>query len=188
MNNTDKTKFSKTISYLLRHGALEHKLDIDKQGYVEVKQLLSNNQLQDLTFDNLKYIVATDNKGRFDLKLVLDKYYIRANQGHSSDVGNKLNDDEILEEITEPLETCLHGTYKSNLDNINKIGLSKMNRKHIHFTDSLTAKSGIRHNCNVVIYIDMKRAMDDGMRFYRSKNGVILSSGINGIIEPKYFI
>lgn len=188
MNNTNKTKFSKTISYLLRHGAIEHKLNIDSHGYVEVTELLSNNQLQNLTFENLKYIVATDNKGRFDLKLISDKYYIRANQGHSTNVGNILNDDEILDEITEPLDVCLHGTYKKSLDNINKIGLCKMDRKHIHFTDSLTSKSGIRNNCDAIIYIDMKKAMNDGIRFYKSKNGVILSSGINGIIEPKYFI
>jgi 2'-phosphotransferase len=188
MNNSNKTNFSKTISFLLRHGAIEHNLKIDKQGYVEVKELLSNNQLRNLSFEDLKYIVSTDTKGRFDLKLDNDKYYIRANQGHSTKVGNILNDEEILEELIEPLNICLHGTYKKNLDSINKIGLCKMNRKHIHFTDSLTSKSGIRSNCDAIIYIDMKKAMDDGIKFYKSKNGVILSSGINGIISPKYFI
>ena len=46
--------------------------------------------------------------------------------------------------------------------------------------------SGIRKSAEVVIYIDMKKAMS-WYKFYRSKNGVILSPGINGIIEPRFF-
>lgn len=66
-----------------------------------------------------------------------------------------------------------------------------MNRTHIHFTDSLpqdSVKSGIRLNCQIYIYIDVKKAMNDGIKFYLSDNNVILSSGINGIMLPKYFL
>ena len=152
---------------------------MNKKGYVTVTSLLSNYQLKNLTFDNLKYIVETDNKQRYDLKLINSIYYIRTNQGHSSLIGSIINDDDILIEIKEPFDSCLHGTYKSNLENIKKTGLNKMNRKHIHFTNSLKSKSGIRYNCDVIIYIDIKKAMNDGIKFYKSKNDVILSSGID---------
>lgn len=187
MNNNDKIKFSKTISYLLRHGAIENNLKIDKQGYVEVLDLLSNHKLKDLTFENLQNIVNTDNKNRFDIKFLNGKYYIRANQGHSKLVGNEINDDELLEEITIPIKSCFHGTYKKNLDDIKKLGLSRMNRKHIHFTDKINSISGIRYNSDVLIYINMEKAINDGIKFYKSKNGVILSEGDKGIINTKYF-
>jgi 2'-phosphotransferase len=62
-----------------------------------------------------------------------------------------------------------------------------MTRQHIHFQSSNNAISGIRHNSSVLIHIDMKLAMDNGIKFYMSKNGVILSSGNdNGIINAKY--
>jgi 2'-phosphotransferase len=47
--------------------------------------------------------------------------------------------------------------------------------------------SGARSNTNVFIEIDMGLAMTDGIVFYLSSNGVILSDGVNGVIEPKYF-
>ena len=41
----------------------------------------------------------------------------------------------------------------------------------------------------VYIYIDVKRAMENGIKFYESDNGVILSPGLGdkGIILPEYF-
>lgn len=33
-----------------------------------------------------------------------------------------------------------------------------------------------------MIEVDLKKAMDDGLVFYKSKNNVILSAGIDGII------
>ena len=44
-------------------------------------------------------------------------------------------------------------------------------------------------NCNLIIYIDMKKALDDGYKFYRSNNGVILTPGNkDGFLPPEYLI
>jgi 2'-phosphotransferase len=61
-----------------------------------------------------------------------------------------------------------------------------MSRKHIHFAKSLDAVSGKRSDCNLLVYVDMAKAMDDGIVFYESSNGVILTEGIDGILDPKY--
>ena len=47
--------------------------------------------------------------------------------------------------------------------------------------------SGARGTSEVFIVIDMEKALADGIEFYRSANGVILTSGVDGILEPKYF-
>jgi len=45
----------------------------------------------------------------------------------------------------------------------------------------------MRYNYEIAIYIDSEKAMNDGMEFFISENGVILSSGFNNIIDKKYF-
>ena len=42
-------------------------------------------------------------------------------------------------------------------------------------------------SCDIFIEIDMKKAMEDGIKFYKSNNGVILTNGINNTLENKYF-
>lgn len=87
----------------------------------------------------------------------------------------------------------IHGTYYKNWNNIKKIGLSHMNRLHIHFARGLPHDdriiSGIRKSAQIYIYVDLKRALNDGIPFYKSSNDVILSTGnAEGIIENKYFL
>ena len=64
-----------------------------------------------------------------------------------------------------------------------------MSRNHIHFAKHKNLSSGIRRNAEVYIYIDIEKAMKDGIKFYESDNGVILSPGVGekGVIDSKYF-
>lgn len=63
-----------------------------------------------------------------------------------------------------------------------------MRRKHIHFAKSDSSISGLRNNAQIHIYIDLARALRDGIKFYESDNGVILTAGnADGFLEPKYF-
>ena len=66
-----------------------------------------------------------------------------------------------------------------------------MNRNHIHLATGVSEDSkvvsGMRSNCNILIYIDMELAMKDGIKFFKSKNNVVLTEGINGILSTKYF-
>lgn len=66
-----------------------------------------------------------------------------------------------------------------------------MNRTHIHFTNSLpkeSVQSGIRSSCEIYIYIDVPKAMNDGMKFFLSDNNVILTKGIDNVLPPQYFL
>lgn len=59
-----------------------------------------------------------------------------------------------------------------------------MKRNHIHFATGLLGEdgviSGMRSTCNVLIYIDLEKALEDGIKFFKSKNGVVLTEGVNG--------
>lgn len=46
----------------------------------------------------------------------------------------------------------------------------------------------MRNNATVLIYIDIQRAMDSGLKFFVSDNGVVLTEGdTNGFLSPQFF-
>lgn len=185
MNYNRLNKVGRTITKILRH-ELDNYIH-DDEGFVELDILLQSNKIfEGINLEDIKKIVSNDNKSRFSLNYKGNKYFIRANQGHSS--GN-LNDNNMLTLIDKQIEGCYHATYVNNLDSIKKNGISRMKRKHIHIAESDEAKSGKRSSCDVKILINMELAMSEGIKFYRSENGVILTKGDkNGLLLPKYFL
>lgn len=177
-------KISKSLSYLLRHGAVKEKLDIDASGFILLADLLKHQRLKShkTTISDIERIVENNDKKRFSI--VGDK--ICANQGHSL----KVVKDDNLEELTKDTipSKIFHGTYLKKLPLILPNGLSKMNRNHIHFTYDLESISGIRKSANILIYIDTEKCFQNGIKFFKSSNGVILSPGDNqGFIKSEYF-
>ncbi|KAJ1962224.1 tRNA 2'-phosphotransferase [Dispira parvispora] len=170
-------------------------------GFVAVYELLNSPSFRNVSFDLLQDIVNNDAKQRYLLiqepaapetqsKTTATQWFIRANQGHSIALDNQA----LYTRITDPAdlpEVVVHGTYEKCWPAIERQGLKKMSRTHIHFAPGFVGQrgviSGMRANCEVFIFIDAKRAMQDGIQFYRSHNQVILSDGIDGVILPKYF-
>ncbi|MEM9164421.1 MAG: RNA 2'-phosphotransferase, partial [Cyanobacteria bacterium P01_F01_bin.4] len=76
-------KFSKFLSYVLRHRPDEIGIQLDQQGWVDVDTLLqqANAHGYILSQPLLEEIVATNSKQRFSFSP--DGQKIRANQGHS---------------------------------------------------------------------------------------------------------
>jgi RNA:NAD 2'-phosphotransferase (TPT1/KptA family) len=163
----DFTKISKTISYILRHSNIE----TDDNGYININILLNHPELKKykITFEIIKYIVDNDNKNRY--KLSPDNKFIRANQGHSNHKIVKIGD-----EIDNNILFAYHGTSKINSELImNGIGLSRMNRQHIHMVEN---KENVLYYSQIIIKIDIQKAKSLGIQFIKSDNNYILSSDI----------
>jgi 2'-phosphotransferase len=188
---------SKAMTYILRHGIIERSLTMNEEGFVRVNDLMKQPEMKNVTFDDIKYIVESSDKKRFALKYSDDKScmnhsqenaYIRANQGHSKDIGKMIDDESLLKKIEEPVALCVHGTDRKSWNQIKEKGLSPMKRKHIHLASGLSndvnVVSGMRNGAKVIIHIDMKKAIDAGKIFYVSTNGVILTPDV---LEPEYF-
>ena len=69
-----------------------------------------------------------------------------------------------------------------------------MSRNHIHFSKGLpedTAAdviSGMRNDAELLFYIDVQKSMNDGVEWWISDNGVVLTEGDKeGKIGPKYW-
>lgn len=129
-------------------------------------------------------IVERCPKRRFSVKDVGGQLVIRANQGHSRSIGDMIDSECIMQRIEEP--NVFHGSYKRHLESIRTFGLDRRSRKHVHLSRSLYSISGRRHDCDLLVYVDMRSAMNDGILFYESSNGVILTEGFDGIIPPQY--
>jgi len=190
LNKKKKEKMSRNLTKVLRHHARKIGLNVRTDGYVKVEELLKLTRFKQLNIDHLKQITADCPKQRFGLTEEPDGYYMRANQGHSMD---GINAKDLLTQILDPSEipVCIHGTYLKYWNAIKETGLSKMGRHHIHMTTSEVqnedARSGFRNSCNLLIFVDAERAMEDGCLFYRSANNVILSPGFDGAIPAQYF-
>ncbi len=166
-------KFSYLLSYVLRHNPGKLKLDMDSNGWVKVDQLLNNLPNNNkLSFDELEEIVLTNNKQRYSFND--DKTLIRANQGHSIDVNLELKP-------LRPPFILYHGTKFDLLNKIQKEGLIKMNRQHVHLSeDRETALKVGKRRKGVVGLLSIKATMMefDGYKFYKSKNGVWLTDHV----------
>eukprot|EP00392_Amoebophrya_sp_AT5.2_P012210 g12308.t1 len=92
----------------------------------------------------------------------------------------------------------VHGTFVSSLRLIiDSGGLKKMERIHIHFclatADDIAGRrgaSGMRAEATVIIEIDIAKCLADGIPFFISKNGVVLTAGEpeSGMLPLKYFV
>lgn len=188
-------RLSKTLAYALRHGAVDLHLNMRPSGFVPLAQLLALPLFASFTESQVEAVVRTNAKKRFTITTDAsgDVKYIRANQGHSLAL---VQDTDLLTPIEDPtaLGHCVHGTYRDKWDHIWQTGLSKMQRNHIHFTekhvmDHVVGRA-MRATCNVLVYIDVPTAVQDGIKFYRSSNDVLLSPGRDdtGCIDRHYFL
>ena len=117
LKSMDTIKISKTLSYLLRHGAEKEGIIIRKDGYCKVS-------------DILKYVGISLNK----LKEIVSEsgvFWIRANQGDSNKLDVKVEMVEIKDSKEIPI--VIHGTNLKAWSLIVKEGLSCIKiAKNIH--------------------------------------------------------
>jgi len=145
-----------------------------------------------VTFEDIR-IATTDNaKQRFSMKLnpALNPppdpksenpsdWVIRANQGHSIAVDSAALLVPITIESGNVPDVVVHGTYFGLYQAIlDSGGLKKMTRNHIHFSTGLPdgkqgVISGMRNDAELLIYVDIKKSLEDGGIWWISENGVL---------------
>ncbi|KAG0678448.1 hypothetical protein C6P42_000487 [Pichia californica] len=215
---------SKKLSKLLRHKAISEGIPIDDKGFVNLNDVLKYKDFKSLkvTFNDILRIVEENNKKRFKLIKIKnnnnnndyndddDDYFISALQGHSiSSINLTYQMKELNPMIDSDWPTFIcHGTFIEKLPLIKSSGgLSKMNRNHIHFSNSIPSQflkyipnisndnnnnnnnnnnnlsekiaiSGIRSNANILIFLNIKKIRNNSnLKFFKSLNDVILTPG-----------
>ncbi len=188
-------RLSRWMTRILRHEAVRLNLSVSSNGFVPVHELIALRP--NTTESEIETCVKCNDKQRFALKRGEDgMLFIRANQGHSHGVAKLINDSELLLPISSPdelPEVIAHGTYFSALPAIEKDGLSRMSRAHVHLAENVPEAggiiSGMRKSCQVIVWVNARAAILEGLQFYRSSNGVVLTPGdSDGYILPRFIV
>lgn len=195
---------SRYLTRVLRHDAVRLGLPLRSDGSVGLQELLALPFFKSNGFveKDVEAEVRCNNKQRFQLWTEDGAGRIRASQGHKM---KEVVDSELLQPVqrAEDLPICIHGTYFTKWSpkkkcqvqvwsQIKQEGLKPMGRNHIHFVPhevgSRTVISGMREDCAVAIYLDVPKALEQGIKLYRSANDVILTRGDeSGRIPPALF-
>jgi putative RNA 2'-phosphotransferase len=173
----DLVRFSKTLSYWLRHRPDEAGLTLDPAGWTSVDDVLGALARAGLPadIDALLRVVEENDKQRFELSPDLQR--IRARQGHSVAV-------ELALAPAAPPAVLYHGTVERFLDAIMAEGLRKMRRHHVHLSPTLETaqRVGARRGRAIILEIDATAMSADGAVFFVTENGVWLTESV----APRY--
>ena len=130
---------SKSLSWILRHGAVKEGIDIDEGGWVLLEDILKMKQeFKKVTEDEIRTIVKNCQKQRFQLKTAIPastnqpELFIRATQGHTI---VKINPEALLTAIKDVSEVpcAVHGSFSKVWKLIKSGGMKRMARNHMHF-------------------------------------------------------
>lgn len=166
-----ETEVSKFMSYVLRHAPEAAGLTLDAEGWVSFdvfeKAVTSK---YDVFRADIIGIIENSPKKRFAL---VDNR-IRANQGHSVEV-------DLALKAVQPPAILFHGTSLVNWPLIEREGLKKMERHHVHLSDDVdTAKivATRRKGDTIILRVDAARMFSEGHSFFVSDNGVWLAESV----------
>lgn len=166
--NNKMIEDSKYLSYLLRHHPEEAGCCIDNHGWVDVETLIKNTKF---TLEDLQQIVKKDTRYEFSE----DKSKIRAFHGHS--IPGIICEEEVI-----PPDVLYHGTSINNkLKIFQSKFIKKQSRTWVHLSENLkdAKRIGKRHGEPVVLFIDTKKMYEDGIKFYKTRDGVYLTDDIS---------
>lgn len=171
----EMASLSKRMSHALRHRPESLGIVLDEHGWCAIDALVLGLQAKGIpvTRELLEEVVRDNDKRRFVISA--NGTQIRAAQGHS--VSGVM---PLLEARTPPA-TLFHGTTAEKALSIARTGLLPMRRHHVHLSiDRATAaKVGARRGPPVILTIDCKSMVRDGIKFYVSANGVWLVDSVH---------
>jgi putative RNA 2'-phosphotransferase len=163
---------SHQLSWLLRHGAGEARIEMDAAGWVAIDEVLRALRM---TRAAMETAVEENEKARFEVR----GGRIRACQGHSAQ-GMPVTP-EALEASWARWEgegPVWHGTRIAALAGIAREGLLPGERTHVHLAEALDSTVGKRANVDVMLEVSPARLAALGYGLFVSPNGVLLARAV----------
>jgi len=176
MNDQELEQIGRTMAGALRHFPEKFELPMDSQGFVPMRDFVNALKKQRDRWHWVRphhviAIIETDPKGRYQVSNDL----IRATYGHSISLELNLPTDHIP-------ETLYYPTSKEETDIILETGLKPSDRKMVHlsktYQDAMNAGK-VRVEDPVILEVDAKRAVDEGIVIQRAGRTVFLVQDIS---------
>lgn len=169
LDGRQRKRISKKMSYALRHHPDALGLQVDAGGWTTTNELLKGFQDVDwpVTLAEIQEVVTMNPKQRFEFSE--DGQRIRARQGHSIEV-------DLGYMPTTPPTWLYHGTPERNRGAIEREGLRRMSRHHVHLSPDIeTARIvGNRRGRCIIFAVRAADLAAEGHVFYRTGNDVWL--------------
>lgn len=176
MSDKELDVLGRLLAGLLRHFPDKLNLRMDGRGWVDIKELLdalkiSRSGFHWLREEHLVAMVETDPKGRYQI----DGGMIRATYGHTVEV--KLDDLPPAQ-----VDVLYYPVTKEELEFVMESGLHPSDRKKLHLSGSIEKafEAGkVRTDDPVILKIDAKKAMADGVEIYKAGKDVYITDSID---------
>ncbi|WIB65899.1 RNA 2'-phosphotransferase [Curtobacterium sp. MCBD17_040] len=182
-SSKDDVRLSRAMSRALRHAPEEYGLELAADGSVPLRDLVRGLRAAgrpDVTDADVRRVVAESDKQRY----ALDGNRIRAQYGHS--VPERIRKREVL-----PDGPLWHATAPKLWPTIRDVGLLPMGRQYVHLINDpeLALQAGRRKaSWPLLLRIDTRRAVVDGVKFYEGHDQVTLADHVPGtflaVVDP----
>lgn len=165
----DAERFSRWMAYVLRHNPERYGLKPDRHGYVDADAFLqpAQSRYPDLTAQRLRGFIESSGGARFEWA----EGRIRARYGHSIPA-------EPVGPPVEPPPQLYHGTEPSRVESILADGLSPMDRRMLHLSETIEDAVSVarrRTEQPVVIQVRAQQAHEAGIAFHREGRVYLVS-------------
>jgi len=174
-----RARLSKSMAYCLRHRGPN---SLRPDGFALVGDIARMLSLDVHAVMSLA-VPLPGEKQRFEILDNNGKTWVRARHGHSD---TRVQAEQMCTLIETPLPCLVHATQAHCVPLIIEEGLKSFGRQDIYFVDSDSEEAlsnGFRSNCDRLVYVNMQLAMASGLDFYRTPDGMIMGSGLEGTIS-----
>jgi putative RNA 2'-phosphotransferase len=179
MSDRELDSLGRIMAGVLRHFPEKLGVNVDGHGWVDVSEFVeavggSRSGFHWLREEHIEAIAMTDPKGRYQI----DGGMVRATYGHTIDV--HLDDLPVAE-----IDAFYYPVTEEEIDIILEGGLNPIDRRSVHLSGSIekAIEAGkVRTEIPLILRIDGKKAMEDGVKIYRAGKDVYVTDRI----EAKY--
>lgn len=180
MGDSLERYLSKSLSFLLRHNSDEFPISINGRGFASMDDVLAainahSGTKGPITAEDVFRIVASDEKGRFQISEEPGRTLIRALSGHSFPV-------EIEGEDFVPQAPLWFGTTMEAYERIDAHGLTmttKLKTRLYEDREDAERVAATRRGSPLLVEVDAETLYSEGHRFLKLPNGEVVTDPVS---------
>ena len=175
MNDYETKKLSSILVGILRHFPQQFNIELDRHGWGDIEEIAKaiSVKIEKFYWVRKRHIVAialTDEKGRYEVK----EGKIRATYAHTIDV-------DLSDLPKADIDILYYPVTQEELDIVMEQGIFPTDRSKVHLSATLekAMEAGkVRDENPVILKIDAKKAMEDGVDIRKATKDVYVADKI----------